>query len=793
MFLLLLIGLLNAAVPASCGEPNERKCFAGLSAPPATKTLDEIICIGAKQSIPIRETIAIEALRHLRGTIEFRNSNLAIAEEVVASMEDLLQKMPSFPCNETLSAIISIRTDALKHAISLARRAYFGDVNHHPVEEFLIKEICRACTGVTDRDLTIAAMLKEMFDALNNLYSQLLGLDRAFLYDQIEGANLYCVPAAIWATSEAGVDLTSLQDSQTLIHDIVIPLSWYDTDILVQPTPWEQLVDRLVLPFTRLIAKLVYELQLITAVLNPDYQGHEVAKDLFAERNFVPDVPYSFPERKLHIAETDAFLHDRQSTVFTVIYISNLTANATIETLKNWSTSKLSTDRVMWLEDSFREPWYHNLRPVHLGVTVTAATAEQSTCWRRHSAGQPPLSSIVHDCLPPGWIMGSKLEWIDASERWRIDNQAWQWRTLSGEQRDPSVSFISVSTQESTSSSDSIFVEYKSLHDKMIAHPSDESSRFLLFTCNPWSLCGGHGDRINGLTTAFVLAVLTDRALLIDIDSPIPLGMLLQPLPDSFDWRVPSIGIGAQSSVYVYIDKRKRLIRDLPLIANDRSRVISFAHNHRDVDNILTSDAFSSNPIARRIGQVENLISCIWHALFQPSIHLGRYIKKGTLATFGDEDAGHFIAIHFRSGDRQLDKWWDPKRHGLETLKEFIDCAHKIERELSLPPNETKWFLSSDTDDAFETDTVRELGDKILRLSIGDEAKGEDIVHIDRSSDVYHQFSGVTLSYVNYYILQRAKAIVLSRSFFGETAAEIGRVKHAYFYHGCVRTSLISS
>ncbi|KAF4705591.1 hypothetical protein FOZ63_006765 [Perkinsus olseni] len=269
--------------------------------------------------------------------------------------------------------------------------------------------------------------------------------------------------------------------------------------------------------------------------------------------------------------------------------------------------------------------------------------------------------------------------------------------------------------------------------------------------------------------------------------------MLLQPLPDSIDWRIPPSGVGAHPSVFVYVDNRKRLIRDLPFIANDTRRVMIFSHNHRDIGNILESEAFRKSPAALAIREVEHLTSEIWRCLFQPAIHLARHIERAMRATFGTDNPSSFIAVHFRSGDGQLDKWWDPKRHGLDTLDEFLACAARVEEELGLSAAHTKWLLSSDTEDVFDTVAVREHGAKIVRLRIDETNEGEEIVHIDRSSDVYHQFTGVTLSYVNYYILQKAAAIVLSRSFFGETAAEIGRIRHVYFYHGCVRKRLMLS
>ena len=39
------------------------------------------------------------------------------------------------------------------------------------------------------------------------------------------------------------------------------------------------------------------------------------------------------------------------------------------------------------------------------------------------------------------------------------------------------------------------------------------------------SYCGGHGDRLNGMLGAFVLALLSDRAFFIDSQRPVPLSL----------------------------------------------------------------------------------------------------------------------------------------------------------------------------------------------------------------------------------------------------------------------------
>merc|ERR1712087_920964 len=65
-------------------------------------------------------------------------------------------------------------------------------------------------------------------------------------------------------------------------------------------------------------------------------------------------------------------------------------------------------------------------------------------------------------------------------------------------------------------------------------------------------------------------------------------------------------------------------------------------------------------------------------------------------------------------------------------------------------------------------------------------------VHVDRS-DIAPAVEGFQGAFAEWFLVSQAKAVVLSRSYFGETAAEMGRVRHAYFVSGCVQTDLSSS
>merc|ERR1740121_1698993 len=104
--------------------------------------------------------------------------------------------------------------------------------------------------------------------------------------------------------------------------------------------------------------------------------------------------------------------------------------------------------------------------------------------------------------------------------------------------------------------------------------------RVLVFSCQPFAQCGGHGDRLNGIVTAFLLAVLTRRVFLIDSESPLPLQVLLA--PRLIDWRVRG-GILATAGLrqHSYHDKRRQFEADLSSLATYAENVLVINANLR--------------------------------------------------------------------------------------------------------------------------------------------------------------------------------------------------------------------
>lgn len=246
---------------------------------------------------------------------------------------------------------------------------------------------------------------------------------------------------------------------------------------------------------------------------------------------------------------------------------------------------------------------------------------------------------------------------------------------------------------------------------------------------------------------------------------------------------------------------------------NDASETVFLSTNLREFGQF-----FSHNPEIQARAKLLGLTSVtflakrIFEFLFRPSFFLANQVLNAkqvleigsrkeeeheALSPSGKSKVLHqpFLGIHFRAGNES--SWWDPSRHSLDSINSFLDCAKRVEADLfgttfgnqvlNLP-----WFLSTDTARVLENPEVKKL---MLsnKLRILPSTKEGGIGHVDRSKSVT-RLNGVVPAYVGYELLREAEAIVMSRSWFGETAAETGQSgRNAYFGDGCVRTDLSGS
>lgn len=484
------------------------------------------------------------------------------------------------------------------------------------------------------------------------------------------------------------------------------------------------------------------------------------------------------------------------------------------------------------------------LRPTH-ATRLSAATAawpperRPRVAWRRHAATQSIAQSAwslavsywgkhatasIADLRPAGAckgggpladavvrVEGAQLKVLRAPEElFGLDTTLWSDDVWGGEDDDGLAAGVGKASAGAASRSKGAsfaeaLAEYVRFHSEAVAtlaatkeagKAPPEDIRLLVYSCQPFNQCGGIGDRVNGVITAFLLAVLSRRVFLIDSESPVPLQMLW--MPTQIDWRVRgSLGATAGLRHHSYHDKRRNFEADIASLAGYSDRVLVVSKNYRMLRSLFEAPVFSGSAAAMGLPLEAPAFFAarLFGALFRPAPAVARELAHLRASLGGLEDR-RFIAIHLRTGNIA----WDPGRHGKEELDDFMKCAALAEEELAASSSPSggdakgelglPWVLATDSAEVAEAAASRAeaLAGK-LRVP---GARGR--VHVERS-EMGDVFRGVAANFAEWELFGRAAAVILSRSYFGETAAEMGRVKHAYFAPGagCVRVDLGTS
>lgn len=123
-------------------------------------------------------------------------------------------------------------------------------------------------------------------------------------------------------------------------------------------------------------------------------------------------------------------------------------------------------------------------------------------------------------------------------------------------------------------------------------------SRVLIYACTSMTFCGGHGDRLNGMLSAAVVALLSGRLFFVDSQRPVPLSLVLE--PNRWDWQLHGT-IAALPAGINLNDKLATFEADPRWLLDNQASVLRLVSNQR-----LTSAA--------------RVCICVWGHLWASSI-----------------------------------------------------------------------------------------------------------------------------------------------------------------------------
>ncbi|GAA5919295.1 hypothetical protein JCM6882_007829 [Rhodosporidiobolus microsporus] len=262
--------------------------------------------------------------------------------------------------------------------------------------------------------------------------------------------------------------------------------------------------------------------------------------------------------------------------------------------------------------------------------------------------------------------------------------------------------------------------DYKALHDEIMR--GERETRLLEYHCENKVECGGLADRMLGMTTTFIIALLTKRAFVATWDRPIPLSLLFD--SPNVDWSEPPL-----SSIHSYSPEEGGrplhvLFGNGTLVAEREALAI---HNFKveDANELLVRmrthgktslldkswirlerpnrgialQTFSNRALLPQLASLGLTSSSIYaqlvHFLFRPKLEVLSFINEYT-SLFALPSV-FAVGIQIRTGDAYMR---NPELDAVNTVERhqhWFDCAAEVVETYAAPTARPLFFLITDS------------------------------------------------------------------------------------------------
>jgi hypothetical protein len=316
-------------------------------------------------------------------------------------------------------------------------------------------------------------------------------------------------------------------------------------------------------------------------------------------------------------------------------------------------------------------------------------------------------------------------------------------------------------------------------------------NRYIVYECKDW--CGGLGDRIKGIATTFMIALLTDRVFLINWVHPAPITDIL--VPNAIDWEYqkdelpeglkyfnhPMMNTYTMNTDFLNVNFEKYYLNEEAENSEDTIIVTKF----NELLPLFHSPSNRNKLQQLGLWQMDEhaFLGCIVEYLFRPSTavvsEMMQFYKKNAI-----QIDTPMIGIQARLGGGTIEedvtpmfknqKWFELCAHNLTTRiesyqKQLQVDVNPLQVQKNVPKFLVRWFITTDND-SFKENIKTKYQKRFLDL-------GRQIRHIDHHKDPKGQIN----TFVEELILQQCIELIVSRSGFGEVAADISRKKTNHF------------
>lgn len=230
-----------------------------------------------------------------------------------------------------------------------------------------------------------------------------------------------------------------------------------------------------------------------------------------------------------------------------------------------------------------------------------------------------------------------------------------------------------------------LYAQYGSLVNLSALQTMSLSNKTMIYSCR--SFCGGWGDRLRGILSVYVLALLTDRRFLIDMTYPCDLLQVVQPNAVNWTWTEPSrqanrsqliINTMASWRAAYQVEiatmiKSKDIVKDWSnyddiFLSTNRDYMTPALRNPHLYNR--TRRLFAALPMSQ--ASLTGLFALLFELLFQPSLAVRQRVDTILAASNRHE----LICLHVRVGKNPtnpFDHAFTERANTTSAMIQFVD------------------------------------------------------------------------------------------------------------------------
>jgi len=368
-----------------------------------------------------------------------------------------------------------------------------------------------------------------------------------------------------------------------------------------------------------------------------------------------------------------------------------------------------------------------------------------------------------------------------------------------------------------TTQSHEVFERYAILHS--LVRSGMHAERSLVYLCT--RSCGGTGDRVRGIVSAFYLAMATERAFFLHSTVPQPLEAFFSSTYINWSWpttwKHPHSSLtfmaGQPGDQVVNMTLRNAMAPSLAVRTNEYI-VPSLFHWNRSFASILQEwDAYGAQDSRDRFEQSHRIwgipinrieprfqhqakasglaqLASPMHAAYSRLL-LPTPLLQSAVTMFASKHGWDaqtpFISVHLRTG---LEFKSDPTRLHATAFDQAFDCVVKHTNGAGI-----RWHVASDTKHVVERfqERFQANGWDTTRIMSIFSLPDATSVHVDRFADGDRAAAARAEVFVHldYWLVSHASKVFASTSTFSRTAAAVGGHEDVILVPLCVKQSIL--